>query len=558
MLPDLARIVIDGESHVYPELARNRAFILTEIEKEESQFEKTLQSGMKEFEKLLPNLLRNPSGIIPGRVAFRLYDTYGFPVEFTTELAREHGLDVDIEGYGQALEKHRELSRAGLDRKFGGGLADHSDMVTKLHTATHLLHKALREVLGDHVEQRGSNITHERLRFDFSHPAPMTADEIEEVTRRVNAAIEADLAVTFIEKTVEEAEEMGAIGLFKARYGEVVKVYRIGDYSMEICGARTSRGPGDGQIRHTVREEFLPGRQEDTGSAGMRHSSLLQGLCTMLILTGAACSSEMPDFGGRWETTYGPMTLTQEGDRVTGLYVMGGTCTVEGEGERLRTADLHLCRTLRDRRGLVRTLRRRHEDLGAVACHWLDRLGLVGGFQERGGVEGTKWLVILEAEWQTGMSEPEYSFGEMLATFFARVGNVRVRQRFIHDRSDLEKFALEAAALPGSVYMLLSCHATEDGIALADEILDGRAIAAALSPAATSPCFTSRAVSSWGRHTRADHVLAPRLERRLHHLRLHEERGLGGERDNRVPLPRLHAREGYGSCFGREGGAGHN
>lgn len=236
VLPDLARIVIDGESHVYPELARNRAFILTEIEKEESQFEKTLQSGMKEFEKLLPNLLRNPSGIIPGRVAFRLYDTYGFPVEFTTELAREHGLDVDIEGYGQALEKHRELSRAGLDRKFGGGLADHSDMVTKLHTATHLLHKALREVLGDHVEQRGSNITHERLRFDFSHPAPMTADEIEEVTRRVNAAIEADLAVTFIEKTVEEAEEMGAIGLFKARYGEVVKVYRIGDYSMEICG----------------------------------------------------------------------------------------------------------------------------------------------------------------------------------------------------------------------------------------------------------------------------------------------------------------------------------
>ena len=236
ILPDLARLVIEGESHVHPELSRNRAFILTEVEKEESQFEKTLQAGMREFEKLLPNLLKNPSGTIPGRVAFRLYDTYGFPVEFTTELARENGLEVDTEGYAQALDKHRELSRAGLDRKFGGGLADHSDMVTKLHTATHLLHKALREVLGDHVEQKGSNITHERLRFDFSHPRAMTPEEISEVSRRVNAAIEADLEVTFSEETVEKAGEMGAIGLFKSRYGEMVKVYRIGGYSMEICG----------------------------------------------------------------------------------------------------------------------------------------------------------------------------------------------------------------------------------------------------------------------------------------------------------------------------------
>ncbi len=236
VLPDLAGLVIENESGTHPGLSRNRAFIRSEIEKEESQFEKTLQAGMREFEKLLPNLLRNPSRTIPGRVAFRLYDTYGFPVEFTSELARENGLDVDLEGYGQALDKHRELSRAGLDRKFGGGLADHSEMVTRLHTATHLLHRALREVLGSHVEQKGSNITHERLRFDFSHPSPMTEEQVSAVEKIVNAAIEADMPVSFSEETVERATELGAVGLFKSKYGEMVKVYRIGDFSLEICG----------------------------------------------------------------------------------------------------------------------------------------------------------------------------------------------------------------------------------------------------------------------------------------------------------------------------------
>jgi alanyl-tRNA synthetase len=236
VLADLARLVIDTEEGTHPELARSRARVLEWAAQEEAQFEKTLQSGIREFEKLLPNLLKNPQRTIPGRVAFRLYDTYGFPVEFTAELAREHGMDVDLEGYGQALEKHRELSRAGLDRKFGGGLADHSDMVTKLHTATHLLHAALRRVLGHHVEQKGSNITHERLRFDFSHPAPMTDVEIRTVEEIVNEAIRADLPVTCEEVPVEEAERRGAIGLFKDRYGQVVKVYSIRGASVEICG----------------------------------------------------------------------------------------------------------------------------------------------------------------------------------------------------------------------------------------------------------------------------------------------------------------------------------
>jgi alanyl-tRNA synthetase len=262
VLGDLARLVIDTEEETHPELGRNRARILEWATQEEAQFEKTLQSGMHEFEKLLPNLSKNPAKVIPGRVAFRLYDTCGFPLEFTAELAREHGFTVDVEGYEQALEKHRELSRAGLDRKFGGGLADHSDMVTKLHTATHLLHAALRKVLGDHVEQRGSNITHERLRFDFSHPSPMTEEEIRKVEELVNEAIRADLPVTFEEISVEEAGRRGAIGLFKDKYGEVVKVYTIGGASMEICG-----GP---HVEHTGGMGGFVIQSEKSSSQGVR------------------------------------------------------------------------------------------------------------------------------------------------------------------------------------------------------------------------------------------------------------------------------------------------
>lgn len=232
----LAELVIQTESPVHEELARNRDFVIRELAGEEERFETTLQSGLREFEKLLPNLMKNPSGIIPGRVAFRLYDTYGFPVEFTAELASEHGLTVDMDGYRKAFDRHRELSRQGSEKKFSGGLADNSRMVTRLHTATHLLHQALREVLGDHVEQKGSNITEKRLRFDFSHPEAMTDSEIEQVERSVNRMIEADLPVVCEEKLLEEALDEGAIGLFRSRYGDRVKVYRIGDYSLEICG----------------------------------------------------------------------------------------------------------------------------------------------------------------------------------------------------------------------------------------------------------------------------------------------------------------------------------
>jgi alanyl-tRNA synthetase len=233
---DLAEEVIGNEEERYPELARNRERILEETAREEELFEKTLQSGLREFEKLLPGLLKNPSGIVSGRVVFRLYDTYGFPPEFTADLAAEHGMTVDMDGYREAFEKHRELSRKGAEKKFSGGLADHSDLVTRLHTATHLLQAALRHVLGDHVSQKGSNITADRLRFDFSHPEKMTPEEIGQVEEWVNRVIEADIPVDWQELSPEEARESGAIGLFTDRYGDRVKVYTIRDYSCEVCG----------------------------------------------------------------------------------------------------------------------------------------------------------------------------------------------------------------------------------------------------------------------------------------------------------------------------------
>jgi len=232
----LAELVIDVESPVHEELTRNRKFILEELSMEESRFENTLQSGLREFEKLLPNLMKNPAKTIPGRIAFRLYDTYGFPVEFTAELASENGMTVDMEGYEKAFDRHRELSKQSGEQKFKGGLADNSEMVTMLHTATHLLHQALREILGDHVEQKGSNITAKRLRFDFSHPCKMTDEEIALVEKRVNEVIQADLAVKGEETSLENALEEGAIGLFRHKYGDKVKIYRIKDFSLEICG----------------------------------------------------------------------------------------------------------------------------------------------------------------------------------------------------------------------------------------------------------------------------------------------------------------------------------
>jgi alanine--tRNA ligase len=261
-LLDVAETIIKQNRELYPELTEKRDLILKELAAEETRFSEALKKGEQEYEKLLPNLLKNPNKTIPGRVAFRLYDTYGFPYELTAELAAESGLSVDKEGFDEAFKKHQELSRAGSEQIFKGGLADNSEQTTAYHTATHLLHQALCTVLGNHVEQRGSNLTAERLRFDFTHPAPLTEDEKKRVEQLVNEQIQADLPVTVTTMPLEEAKKAGAKALFGEKYEDVVKVYRIGDFSMEVCG-----GP---HVERTGTMGHFKIVKEQSSSAGIR------------------------------------------------------------------------------------------------------------------------------------------------------------------------------------------------------------------------------------------------------------------------------------------------
>ena len=261
-LSELAQVVIDLYQDAYPELVENREFVMKELAAEETKFSATLAKGEREFEKMLPNLLKGPNRIISGRTAFKLYDTYGYPIELTKELAAENGFEVDEEGFHKAFAKHQELSRAGGDQTFKGGLADHSERTTALHTATHLLHQALRMVLGDHVGQKGSNITVDRLRFDFTNPEPMTKEEIQQVEDIVNDVIKRDLGVSFTTMSLKEAQEAGAIALFEGRYDEQVKVYSVGDFSKEVCG-----GP---HVEHTGSMGHFKILKEQSSSAGVR------------------------------------------------------------------------------------------------------------------------------------------------------------------------------------------------------------------------------------------------------------------------------------------------
>lgn len=232
-LINIADTVIEQYKQVYPELNANRALIVKELQAEEIRFQKTLHQGLHEFEKLAGSL---DGGQLDGTSAFKLYDTYGFPIELTLELAAERNITVDLVGYRERFQRHRLLSQAGAAQKFKGGLADHSEQTAKLHTATHLLHAALRKVLGEEVAQKGSNITAERLRFDFSFSRKMTVEEIAATERLVNEAITAGVEVTFDEMSFEQARDTGAVGLFESKYGQMVKVYTIGMYSKEICG----------------------------------------------------------------------------------------------------------------------------------------------------------------------------------------------------------------------------------------------------------------------------------------------------------------------------------
>lgn len=262
--PLIADEVLAQYGHVYGHLREQEKEIRDTLSHEEQQFGRTLQEGLKQFAKMSEHI---SGSVIDGQTAFHLYDTYGFPLELTQEMAAEQKLTVDEKGFNSAFEEHQAKSRAGAEQKFKGGLADNSAETTKLHTATHLLNAALRRVLGDHVQQKGSNITAERLRFDFNHPDKLTPEQIAEVERLVNEAITADLPVRYHLTTVEGAKAEGAIGVFDERYGSEVKVYVMGDdakgvFSKEICG-----GP------HVARTSMIGGfkiLKEESSSSGVR------------------------------------------------------------------------------------------------------------------------------------------------------------------------------------------------------------------------------------------------------------------------------------------------
>ena len=255
----LAELIINKYSKYYGELERNKNDILETLKNEKIKFNRTLEHGLKEFEKVVRNIEEDT---INKDIAFRLYDTFGFPIELTEELAGELGLKVDTEGFKQKFAEHQEKSRQGSTGKFKGGLASTGEMETKYHTATHLLNAALKKVLGPHVHQKGSNITAERMRFDFSHPAKMTDEEKKQAEDLVNEYIKMAIPVEKLEMKKEEALKMGAEAMFIDKYGDIVSVYKIGDVSLELCG-----GP---HVKNTSELGHFKIKKEEASSAGVR------------------------------------------------------------------------------------------------------------------------------------------------------------------------------------------------------------------------------------------------------------------------------------------------
>ena len=259
-LCDLAEVIIRQYQDAYPELAENQTFIKEQLQNEIDLFLKTLDMGLKKADQYLEKTDINTA--LSGELAFKLYDTYGFPIEFTCELARERGRSVDIESFREKFTAHQNKSREGAAEKFKGGLADHSMETARLHTATHLLNAALRKVLGDEVSQRGSNITPERLRFDFSFHRKVTPEELREVEKIVNEAIDKQIEISMKEMKLNEAYALNAVGVFTNKYEDTVKVYSIPGYSVEICGGPHAGNTGELGSFKIVKEE--------ASSAGVR------------------------------------------------------------------------------------------------------------------------------------------------------------------------------------------------------------------------------------------------------------------------------------------------
>ena len=262
VLPEIIDVSIDSLKELYPELDANRDIIKTVIIEEKDKFVKTLQNGEKEFEKVANRAKNAGKKVIETEAVFNLYETYGFPPEMTEELAKEQGLEVDMSDYQRLFAEHQAKSRMGSEQKFKGGLASTGEVETKYHTATHLLNAALKVVLGEHVHQKGSNITADRMRFDFSHGAKMTDEEKQKTEDLVNEYISQNIPVEKLEMKKEEAIELGAEAMFLDKYGDIVTVYKIGDVSLELCG-----GP---HVKSTGELGHFKIKKEEASSAGVR------------------------------------------------------------------------------------------------------------------------------------------------------------------------------------------------------------------------------------------------------------------------------------------------
>ncbi len=264
-LPELVDPIIEIYEDLYDEVKRNREFVIKNLKDEESKFRKTLNKALRKLNKILTE-----TGTITGEDAFLLFTSYGLPSEMTREIAEENGIKVDMNEFQKQFEEHREISRTATQGKFKSGLADHSEIVTRMHTATHILQEALRRVLGDSVQQMGSNITPERLRFDFSFDRKLTQEEIKEVEDLVNGVITEDIEVTREIMEYDTAIKAGALAFFKETYDDEVSVYRVGDFSMELCG-----GP---HVTHTgVIGVFKIEKQKKIGANIVRIRAVLEG-----------------------------------------------------------------------------------------------------------------------------------------------------------------------------------------------------------------------------------------------------------------------------------------
>jgi alanyl-tRNA synthetase len=268
----LARVAINLLGDTYPNLVSQQDEIIRVMDGEETNFKQTLDRGLRQYYKLESRLREDGEKVIAGDMAFDLFETHGFPLEMTVELAQEAGMQVDKPGFDAARRAHQERSRKANRGAFRGGLADSTDKTTRLHTATHLLHQALRQVLGNHVSQRGSNITPERLRFDFSHPEKLTVDQINEVEKIVNGQIAANLPVEQAAMSLSQALEAGALAFFGEKYGDRVKVYSIGEFSKEVCGGPHVERTGELGKFHIQKEGSV-------GRGVRRIRAILEGDC---------------------------------------------------------------------------------------------------------------------------------------------------------------------------------------------------------------------------------------------------------------------------------------